>query len=88
MQVHLSGLDVLRWSPGTRSLGPGSVVGEKGQKGKKRGQIGKISASEEVVSPLASLADFFPLFAPNAEPGPRPEARKEKVVAHVSSSVI
>ena len=78
MQVHLSGLDVLRWSPGARSLGPGSVVGEKGQKGKKRGQIGKISASEEVVSPLASLADFFPLFPPmrSLVPGQKPVKKR------------
>lgn len=67
------------------SLGPGSVVGEKGQKGKKWGQIGKISASRAVAwgegkattlsspqttSQLASLVDFFSFF-PNAEPGPR-----------------
>ena len=64
MQVFPSVLDVLRWSPGHRSLGQGSVVGGKGQKGKKRGQIGKISASEAVVSRLASLADSFPLFPP------------------------
>ena len=87
MQVNLSRLDVLRWSPGARSLGPGSEVGEKGQKGKKRGQIGKISASEEVVS-ARFAGRFFSPFSPNAEPGPRPEARKENVVAHGSSSVI
>ena len=56
----------------TVNLGPGSAFGEKG---KKRGQIGKISASE------ASGAQFFffffpptPIFSPflhNTEPGPR-----------------
>ena len=55
------------------SLGPGSTVGEKG---KKRGQIGKISASEpspphsDYTSRLALLANCFP-FPPNSEPGPR-----------------
>ena len=55
----------------TVNLGPGSAFGEKG---KKRGQIGKISASE------ASGAQFFFFFPPtpifssfphNTEPGPR-----------------
>ena len=59
------------------SLGPGSGVGEKG---KKRGQTGKISARE--ASPAVARGDylsepiffrlrrfFFP-FSLNAEPGP------------------
>ena len=54
----------------TVSLGPGSALGEKG---KRRGQIGKISASE------VSRARFFffsptPIFSPfphNVDPGPR-----------------
>ena len=64
---------------GGGSLGPVSEVGEKG---KKRGQIGKISASEsppQTTSRLVSLArfvffahaDFFSPFSPNAELGPR-----------------
>ena len=65
----------------TPGLGPGYAVGKKG---KKRSQIGKISASEAsraVRSPnfffLLSHADFlliFPLTHPQsfpAEPGPR-----------------
>ena len=53
------------------SLGPCSAMGQK-----KRGQIGKISASEAIRG--VSLADFFfcqrRFFSPfshNAEPGPR-----------------
>ena len=42
----------------TVNLGPGSAFGEKG---KKRGQIGKISASE------ASGAQFFFFFSTNAD---------------------
>ena len=64
---------------GGGSLGPVSEVGEKG---KKRGQIGKISASEsppQTTSRLVSLArfvffahaDFFSPFSPNAEFGSR-----------------
>ena len=64
---------------GSGSLGPISEVGEKGE---KRGQIGKISASEsppQTTSRLVSLArffffahaDFFSPFSPNAELGPR-----------------
>ena len=56
----------------TVSLGPGSALGEKG---KKRGQIGKISASEASGAPVFFF--FFPptpIFSPfphNTEPGPR-----------------
>ena len=69
------------------SLRPGSVVGKKGQKGKKQGQIVKISASGAVAweggkgttlshprLPISSLRSpiFFFLFPPyNVEPGPR-----------------
>ena len=58
-------------------LGPGSTVGEKG---KKRGQMGKISASKasQVVSwgggnyLLARFTrQFFSPFSHDAEPGPR-----------------
>ena len=47
-----------------------------GEKGKTRGQLGKISASEpfplpsDYTSRLALLANCFP-FSPNSEPGPR-----------------
>ena len=45
----------------TVSLGPGSALGEKG---KKRGQIGKTSASEASQTRFFFFAktDFFPLF--------------------------
>ena len=57
----------------TVSLGPGSALGEKG---KKRGQIGKIPASEiSRTRPFFFFRQrrFFPFFPPyshNAEPGP------------------
>ena len=53
------------------SLGPGSAVGKKG---KKRGEIGKIWASEasspDYLSARFARQPFSP-FPPNAEPGPR-----------------
>ena len=88
MQVNLSGLDVLRWSPRARSLGPGSVVGGKRAKRQKTGSNRKNIGERRSRLSARFAGRFFSPFSPNAEPGPRPEARKEKVVAHGSSSVI
>ena len=54
----------------TVSLGPGSALGEKG---KKRGQIGKISASEASRARFFFFAKaaIFPPFPHNEEPDPR-----------------
>ena len=43
------------------------------EKGKQRGQIGKISASEASQAYLSArfARQFFPPFSPTAEPGPR-----------------
>ena len=62
------------------SLGPGSVVKVGAGGGKKRGQIGKISASE--ASPAMALSHpqtrrFFFFAHSNAEPGPRLKMRQE-----------
>ena len=63
----------------TVSLGAGSALGEKG---KKRGQIGKISASEASRERFFFFAnaDISP-FPHNAEPGPRLDySQTEKTV--------
>ena len=51
----------------TVSLGPGSALGEKG---KKRGQIGKNIGERSKPSAFFFHFDFSP-FAHNTEPGPR-----------------
>lgn len=61
---------VLRFSLNSRddaSLGPGSAGGGKG---KKRGEIGKILASE-TSQEVVCARQFFSPFSPNAELGPR-----------------
>ena len=63
----------------TVNLGPGSALGEKG---KKRGQIGKnIGERSKPSAIFFSPTPIFSLFPQNAEPGPRLDySQTEKTV--------
>ena len=58
------------WDEAFVSLGPGSAVGEKG---KKRGQIGKHSfpSPDYLLALFFRPRRFFSPFSPDAGPGPR-----------------